>query len=1259
MQLQRFCVFAITFSSVFCTYTAEEEGRRPLKESAPRVKEIPHRHLPNLFDSDFEEGLRSALPSRIGRRLPAKTTKKPVTIHLAAKMSCYSVEEIEPLVSASSTTSATTQSAPPEKKAKYEAKGVKKQPAHGLTEEEYRHVVVMGCALGSKEVTAAQIKDGLSELPAELLNKPGARGTLLTQARQRFGDGSGVGEAVFAKYAEIIPATTQGSWLLVELGSDPEIPKNEVTARWWLDHGAKIEDPDSVYKKMIAEPRLHGSLRFLLDQNALGDSFNNTGPNLGNRMFAALRGSTGLPGEFIFLYNYLGKPCNAREDTGFSLLHIATQCGWTDVVEQLVRDGADVTWQETTDVGRGVTPLHIAVMYPEKIEVLKTLLRESARKATPEKPFLVDSVVAKNNNQGLMYFAVLYGNSDAVKLLKQHGSVMQLYKGGATFIVLAAQALCYFKDNTAPTSDHRKVIETLMGYGGVDVNACNKDGIPFWLFCSEPVQKLLAEYGACHFKQNGRSYVLEAALSALQTGDTTTVKTLLERGTPVDLGNLENAAPSLLAILKAMHERGKELSEQACSDLVGLFLEHGASVTKKDKFGLSVWTYVIDNVAELPLQVVKQICTDAHVTEHHTTTFAHFKDAVGSKNQKAKKRVKSYLAHKDLLGITDEDIDKVYTALPEGHASKKLLAAHMQGVPDKESAVESSEVELKHTAAGDAAQNTHSTADNNAQASVSSGQSTAGSSQSSTPPKPKSTQQQSRERYNARKLAEARQKAKPKARERTALQQEEPSKVEDVQSVLSPEKSTAVELVSSSASSSVEQPVVVAQQERSKKEQEEAPVELASPVELPAIEPVIPVVEQSSIVKPAEPVPSLVSSSMPAMPVAEKPSALTHTQVQVSSSLVSSSVACSDDAVQQERAKKEQEDSSAPIEALSITTRRHSLPLPASRTFEETQRIEFVDRISNADLEGVKEMLQADSTYAATRDPYRRIPLVAAVCPQPMKILSRKYPDCSRQEIHNRSQAIIELLLKHKAQVDGGPTEFTPLMHAVRRRDTSAARLLIAHKANLGAVHNGCSVYGYADNVQQKQLIITSALQQKNEAVLTKIAERGAFHDGELFAFAAQDVDTASLKWLIDSGVDCTQSLNDRGDSGLHIAVLSGNIAGTRMLLSGRWLFDGQLCQINPDSINSHQRTPLHEAAHSRDRFVLASARDLCIAGASPEVRDATGKTPIELALEQNNSDFIKVVAPYCTSPLAVISAMADRISLLQSSLAKAGQPLS
>jgi hypothetical protein len=123
----------------------------------------------------------------------------------------------------------------------------------------------------------------------------------------------------------------------------------------------------------------------------------------------------------------------------------------------------------------------------------------------------------------------------------------------------------------------------------------------------------------------------------------------------------------------------------------------------------------------------------------------------------------------------------------------------------------------------------------------------------------------------------------------------------------------------------------------------------------------------------------------------------------------------------------------------------------------------------------------------------------------------------------------------------------------------------------------------------------------------------------ELFV-AVKERDQARLQESLNAGADPNQ-VADNGWTALHEAVFIGDIAIVRLLIEGGANVNARVA--NDAKGNSNQWTPLLLAI-SYNRAGIVS--ELLQRGADPNLPDARGITPLQLAREHNNDAIVKLL---------------------------------
>ena len=112
---------------------------------------------------------------------------------------------------------------------------------------------------------------------------------------------------------------------------------------------------------------------------------------------------------------------------------------------------------------------------------------------------------------------------------------------------------------------------------------------------------------------------------------------------------------------------------------------------------------------------------------------------------------------------------------------------------------------------------------------------------------------------------------------------------------------------------------------------------------------------------------------------------------------------------------------------------------------------------------------------------------------------------------------------------------------------------------------------------------------------------------------------TRVLEALVEAGADPTVR-TESGLTALHLATLTGENELVRYL-----------CDLSPEMVNLAEKdrlmTALHFAVENRHRSVLES---LITNGADGELRNASGRTPLEIAEDKGYTELAAVLREYC-----------------------------
>ena len=202
-------------------------------------------------------------------------------------------------------------------------------------------------------------------------------------------------------------------------------------------------------------------------------------------------------------------------------------------------------------------------------------------------------------------------------------------------------------------------------------------------------------------------------------------------------------------------------------------------------------------------------------------------------------------------------------------------------------------------------------------------------------------------------------------------------------------------------------------------------------------------------------------------------------------------------------------------------------------------------------------------------------------------------------------EEVVEALCRAGATVDARDDEgLTPLAMA---QDAAVARRLIEHGADVNTrLRSGQTVLGYAVVMEYKDMC---------EALIDGGADLRAVDPATgmtLLQVAAQMGYAEIVELLIDRGAD-PNAMGGTGKAPLHLAVDFGYEGVVRVLLA-------KGADVN---IMGKYGTPLHEAAMSGKAGVV---RILLAHGANPEIRDASGATPLEMAISLEQKEVVHIL---------------------------------
>ena len=219
---------------------------------------------------------------------------------------------------------------------------------------------------------------------------------------------------------------------------------------------------------------------------------------------------------------------------------------------------------------------------------------------------------------------------------------------------------------------------------------------------------------------------------------------------------------------------------------------------------------------------------------------------------------------------------------------------------------------------------------------------------------------------------------------------------------------------------------------------------------------------------------------------------------------------------------------------------------------------------------------------------------------------ARRSPKKLHEAIEADDERNLARLLAAGAEVDSVYQGLTPLHRAVASGNGRIVSALLRRQAD-GGVKSGDS-RGYTPlhlaaergRVDLAQLLVRGG---------THVDVRASDGDTPLFA-AALAGEEAMVRWLGDQGAEVEKTMG-RGSLLCH-AVLSKSPVGVRLLLA-------QGADPNPHG----GRQPLHLAVLGGQPEIV---RDLLAAGADRTLRDSSGKTLMEIAIQHQQNDVARVL---------------------------------
>jgi ankyrin repeat protein len=222
--------------------------------------------------------------------------------------------------------------------------------------------------------------------------------------------------------------------------------------------------------------------------------------------------------------------------------------------------------------------------------------------------------------------------------------------------------------------------------------------------------------------------------------------------------------------------------------------------------------------------------------------------------------------------------------------------------------------------------------------------------------------------------------------------------------------------------------------------------------------------------------------------------------------------------------------------------------------------------------------------------------------------------------VNNDDQTMVELLLKHGADVeDGGGGHPSPLHFAARRGNVAIARILLEHGADINA----------EESISRQETPLVSAQNAGETAMVQFLKSKGAdvVNIKREASRAQDDGRIDELRSILDDGFN----VNERWGSGtlLHFAAGDGQMDIVVLLLDRGAQIDA----------SAGIGTPLHAAANGGHVDVIEY---LIRGGADPDVVESRNYTPLYWASQKGHIEAVRVLLENGADPNLGRSAMVE-----------------